>query len=136
MSNFSDVGDFHARFGLDNVNTNPMPRLLPPDLMDFRLAFLHEELEELEKGVAEQDLAQIADALVDLVYVAKGTAQLAGLPWQELWDDVHGANMTKVRAAKDGGDSKRGSSFDVVKPPGWKGPSTREILDRAGMEAF
>ena len=38
------------------------------------------------------------DALIDLTYVAMGTAYMMGLPWQDLWDEVQRANMSKVRA--------------------------------------
>ena len=76
-----------------------------------------------------QDLALQADALVDLVYVALGTGVMMGLPWQQLWDDVHRANMGKVR-----GVGKRGHAVDLVKPEGWVGPRTAEILEAAGYD--
>lgn len=47
--------------------------------------------------------------------------------WDELWTDVQRANMTKVRAQRPE-DSKRGSTHDVVKPPGWVGPRTDELV--------
>lgn len=47
--------------------------------------------------------------------------------WDELWTDVQRANMSKTRA-KSAADSKRGSSHDVVKPPGWVGPRTEELV--------
>lgn len=47
--------------------------------------------------------------------------------WNELWTDVQRANMSKVRAEK-ASDSKRGSQWDVIKPPGWQAPRTDEIL--------
>ncbi len=71
-----------------------------------------------------QDLAGQADALVDLVYFALGTAIMLGIPWFELWDDVHAANMRKVP----------GPTGDVIKPPGWIGPKTQEILERHGYD--
>ena len=81
-----------------------------------------------------QDLPKIADALVDLVYVALGTAHLHGFPWAALFAEVQRANMTKERAKPDGSDSARGSSFDVVKPEGWRGPAMVEVLMRAGWK--
>ena len=93
-SNYEDVRKFHEKFKLANGTT---PSLLPPDLERFRQDFLREELEEFEHACAKKDLALAADALVDLVYVALGTAALMGLPWQALWDEVHAANMRKER---------------------------------------
>lgn len=47
--------------------------------------------------------------------------------WFELWNDVQRANMSKERAKK-ASDSKRGSTWDVVKPAGWVGPQTAAII--------
>lgn len=40
--------------------------------------------------------------------------------------------MSKVRAQKDGSDSARGSSFDVVKPEGWVAPDIGGLLGECG----
>lgn len=147
-SNFDDVGEFHLRFGLHNITATSLddvidgrssmagPTMAEADeeLMGFRIKFLREELQEFEDGYAEQDIAQMADALIDLVYVAMGTAHFLGLPWQELWNEVQAANMAKIRAAKDGSDSKRGSSFDVVKPEGWTPPNIENTLKNYGFD--
>lgn len=132
-SNFEDVLEFHAKFDL--LPTEPGPRALPKSLQEFRERFMREELGEFwasyragENG--EPDVPGLADALVDLVYVALGTAVMMGLPWPELWDAVHAANMTKVRAQAPA-DSKRGSTFDVVKPAGWVAPDVAGIIARA-----
>jgi len=134
MNNNQDVAIFHNKFGLDNTVYGGIgPREVSDELLEFRTKFLDEELAEFKEGVAEGNIAKMADALVDLVYVAHGTAHILGLPWDELWADVQRANMTKRRAAVDGSDSKRGSSFDVIKPPGWIGPRTDEILEDYGF---
>lgn len=78
------------------------------------------------------DDAQAFDALLDLVYVAHGTAHLLGYPWQIGWNAVQRANISKERAAADGSDSKRGSSFDVIKPAGWTPPPIDRILQDHG----
>jgi predicted HAD superfamily Cof-like phosphohydrolase len=70
----------------------------------------------------------MADALVDIVYVAMGTAYMMGLPWQQLWDEVQRSNMDKVRAS-DASQSKRKNSLDVVKPQGWVGPDLKRIIE-------
>ena len=130
QSNFDDVGDFHEKFGLASVTQNgPNPSMLPDDLYEFRFRFMYEELYEFRDARHADDLAGMADALVDLVYVALGTAHMMGLPWQELWDEVQRANMTKVRAP-DAESSKRHHSFDVIKPEGFIPPNIEEVLSR------
>lgn len=123
MTHFLDVREFSEKFGL---LVNYQPTELAQQKLRERIEFMQEELNEFIVGVATQDLVEQADALVDLVYVALGTANMLGLPWQELWDDVHHANMQKVR-----GIGKRGYLIDCIKPLGWSGPKTSEILERA-----
>lgn len=96
-----------------------------------RFNFLQEELEEFAESAEAQDLAGMADALIDLVYVAKGTAHLLNLPWEKLWSDVHRANMAKVR-----GIGPRGNLVDCIKPEGWIGPRTEFVLAEAGYHRF
>ncbi len=125
MTNAEDVMAFHNKFMVPMANS---PSLLDPAALEFRTKFLHEELKEFEMAAAEKDLPGMADALVDLVYIAMGTAHMMGLPWQQLWAKVQMANMTKRLAKPDGSDSKRGSPLDVVKPPGWVGPNHMDLL--------
>lgn len=127
MSNFDDVKAFHRKF---EMLDNDTPRHLTKRKLFERVEFLQEELMELSVAVLDQDLAAQADALIDLVYVAMGTASMMGLPWEELWDDVHRANMAKVR-----GTTHRGNKVDVMKPEGWVGPKTMDILNRHGYDA-
>lgn len=123
-TNFADVRNFHGRFEVPEAKA---PSLLSQEKFDFRFKFLKEELAEFLMGHEEGDLVDMADALIDLVYVAMGTAAMMGLPWQDLWDEVQRANMSKVRA-QHAGQSKRGSALDVVKPQGWIGPDHNKIL--------
>jgi predicted HAD superfamily Cof-like phosphohydrolase len=126
MTNFvEDIKDFHKKFGLEYKGP---PRELPRDLYLFRVQFLSEELNEYCIALAEHNKANQLDALVDLLYVAFGTAHLHGFNIQEAWNRVHAVNMQKVKALKDE-DSKRGSgAYDVVKPKGWKAPKLDDLV--------
>lgn len=147
-----DIRDFHEKFGLEY---NGRPRGLPPDLAEFRRRFLLEELDEYRKEThrleyyllmllanagtltvedkAEftkqviESMANGLDGLVDLVYVAIGTAYLHGFDFEEAWRRVHEANMKKIRV-ENVSDSKRGSTFDVVKPEGWVAPDLTDLI--------
>lgn len=119
-----DISDFHVKFGNDYSGK---PRNLPDDLLNFRVRFLEEELTEYKHAAISEDLEGQLDALVDLVYVAIGTAYLQGFNFQEAWKRVHAANMRKVRAT-DAAQSKRGHSSDVVKPVGWEAPDLSDLV--------
>lgn len=138
----ADIVAFHSRFSLTYGGP---PRHLEGELGEFREKFLDEELIEyrsargaLEALLRIKDdptraadhalyLEKQLDGLVDLVYVALGTAYLQGFDFAEAWRRVHAANMAKVRALRES-DSKRGSTFDVVKPPGWKAPDLSDLV--------
>lgn len=118
LSGLESVRDFHRKF---NIPVSDKPRLLNEHLLEFRTKFLQEELDEFIEAHEQGNLADCGDALIDLVYVAYGTADIMGLPWELMWAEVQQANMSKVRATSSD-QSKRGTSFDVVKPAGWEPP--------------
>lgn len=122
-----DVRKFHMKFGLLAYYT---PGHLTHRKLQERVDCMQEELNEFCDACATQDLAAQADALIDLVYFAKGTSVMLGLPWAELWDDVQRANMSKVRGSKIRNGHLH--KVDMVKPPDWQGPKTQLILRGAG----
>jgi len=121
----NDIREFQARFG---VESEPDPTFPPADKSAFRFEHLAEELHELGVAIDQCDLDGIADALVDLTYIAIGAALEWGINFEACWEEVHRANMSKVRASADGSDSKRGSSLDIVKPEGWTEPNIHEAM--------
>lgn len=134
-----DIEEFHEKFGLQYYGP---PRALPPDMDVFRRKLIQEEADEyrahvvpLQGAIAKYaagpvtyHLEQQLDALVDLTYVTLGTSYLHGFNFREAWRRVHQANMMKVRALR-ASDSKRGSTYDVVKPEGWKPPSHVDLVE-------
>lgn len=147
LNMFQDIKDFHVKFDLEYKGP---PRHLPEDLNGFRTKFVAEELaeyvssdkldqriicdaiEDILQSVGQYggvpDLEKKLDALVDIVYVALGTAYLHGFDFEEAWRRVHAANMKKIRAAQDGSNSLRKSSNDVVKPPGWSAADLSDLV--------
>lgn len=129
---FADIVDFHTKY--QQTYDGPARRL-PEDMQEFRSKFLKEELTEYEDAIARmrvmdvshEDLAHAFDGLIDLVYVALGTAYLHGFNFEEGWRRVHEANMKKV-LAKNADESKRGYKFDVVKPEGWTPPILMDLV--------
>lgn len=120
----ADVAAFHRKFGLEKP---PAPHFLPTHALDFRLKFLREEVQEFEDTHRGGDMHGAADGLVDLVYVAHGTADMMGIPWYSVWEEVQRKNLMKRRASS-AAESKRGSSLDVIKPPGWTPPDHTTAL--------
>lgn len=115
---WDDIKEFHTKFLLPQEE---IPNFANDEMMAFRVKFLREELQEFEDAFKGGDLQGGFDALIDLVYVAMGTAYIMNMPWDKGWEHVQRANMDKMRVKK-AEDSKRSSTYDVVKPEGWIGP--------------
>ena len=121
MSQYKDIDAFHKKFkfnqgkGIKSMNYN---------FGNWRVDFLMEEIAELTDALDNKDDVEILDALVDICYVAMGTAWLMGLPFEKAWKEVQRSNMEKIRQASDR------SEFDVVKPEGWKKPDIKGIVNK------
>ena len=120
---WDDIVYFHNKF---KIPQSDLPSVeLDGELMEFRIKFLQEEFDEFVDAVEIGDRVKAFDALIDLVYVAMGTAYVCRFPWLLGWDVVQAANIAKTRV-EHASESKRGSGYDVVKPEGWISPD-REL---------
>jgi len=143
---FRDIEAFHRKFGLEPTD-DPGHRL-PDDVLEFRIKFMLEELREyansvgmdfdvvdgkvsIEKVSDEFVAEQALDGLLDLCYVAVGSAYLHRFSeFNEAWRRVQEANMSKVRAdSADDDRSHRKHMLDIVKPVGFKPPVLTDLLD-------
>lgn len=124
MDLFNMVAAFHEKFEL---TPTPQPDFPIEEIARLKNKHLQEELDEIVKSLDEGNLEEYFDGLIDLVYVALGAAYLGNLPFNEGFRRVHEANMTKVRALKQE-DSKRGSTYDIVKPPGFVAPTLTDLI--------
>ena len=120
-----DIDNFHKKYGFEKNEKVDIPN--NSELINFRTAFLMEELAEYTNAITKKDAAGALDALVDIVYIALGTAWLFNLPFEKAWNEVQKANMSKIRAKDKTG--KRGTKFDVIKPKDWKAPNIEKIID-------
>ena len=70
---FKDVRAFHVKFKLPVDDGGP-PEPMSPEILAFRMRFLHEERIEYIDAFDKRNLTKAVDALIDFVYVAFGTA--------------------------------------------------------------
>ncbi len=159
MASISQVKDFHDKYKIPRLEK---PGFLSNEDAGYRINFLFEELNEfalncgfglmpsegdsvayvpLQDQAESMNLEEAFDGLLDLVYVALGTADMMGLAsklpidvksswatiWWEGWTRVHNANMSKV-LVENKNLSKRKNRWDVVKPKGWKKPEFKDLL--------
>jgi predicted HAD superfamily Cof-like phosphohydrolase len=126
VTSYKLVREFHAAAG---GRVSPIPTTcVPAELRDLRQRILQEEVDELRAAVSANDLVAVADALADIVYVACGTAATYGIPFDEVFAEVHRSNMTKVAS---GGPVLR-QDGKIAKGPHYEPPDVKRCLLEAG----
>jgi len=124
VSMATDVGRFLR--DLAGITPPVRPRCLSADRFEVRMNHLREELEETVLTQKKGDVAQVADGLIDLVYVALGTLLEMGFTPAAMFHEVHAANMRKERGST--GKRKAEDAHDVLKPAGWTPPDVEKFL--------
>ena len=114
------VRDFHERFGLPAAGR---PRWPGEALHRLRVLLVEEELAELRNAGETRDLASVADALADLLYVVYGAAVTYGIDLAPVFREIHRSNMTKG----DPGVVRRPDG-KILKGEGYSPPRVREVL--------
>jgi predicted HAD superfamily Cof-like phosphohydrolase len=117
---YQDVRDFHEKF---DCYRQDRPGVPARGTVGLRWGLIDEEVNrELRPAMDAGNLEDIADAIVDAIYVLNGTAVSYGIDLRPIWDAVHQANMAKT----DGGKRADGK---ILKPPGWVAPDVAGIIE-------
>lgn len=93
------VAEFHKCFGAAIAARPSLPDESTADglaLRKLRRKLVREEFNEFLAAEDDNDLVEIADACADLLYVILGTAVSYGIPLDEIFDEVHRSNMSKL----------------------------------------
>lgn len=88
--------EFHTAFNLPLRST---PTLVPRKEFALRQSLLSEEVTELLFAhQVDKNLTEVADAIIDSMYVLIGTAVQLGFGdvLEQLFDEVHRSNMSKL----------------------------------------
>jgi len=123
------VVDFHEKFG---IQYDGPPRDISLREALFREMRQQEETSEFVEARMRGDRTGQLDAIVDMIYIALGTAHLMGFKPEvimEAFERVHEKNMQK-ELSHEGNPSKYGTigvGRDIVKPPGWTPPDLSDL---------
>ena len=112
----ADIKAFQKAF---ECNVLPVPTMPAKKIQELRVALLQEELDELKQANEDGDIIEVADAMVDIMYVLLGTACEYGLvdKMEEMWDLVHDNNMKKLWPD---GKVHKNQYGKVIKPEGFE----------------
>lgn len=102
-STFEQVAYFNRQFGVTTGQETPNPSIFDenPGLITKCLNLIREEAKELEEGVLNKNLVEVADAIFDSVYVLMGMAARLGIDFNKGFTAVHNNNMTKLCKTED-----------------------------------
>lgn len=94
----------------------------------LRVELIREEFEdELLPAVADADVVEVADALADLVYVIYGAALVWDIPLDDVLEEVHRSNMSKL---DDTGKPIYREDGKVLKGRNYFAPDIALVLDK------
>lgn len=123
MTNFERVRQFHERFGHPVATVPAFPD--SPTLRYLRVDLIREEFAELQTAEVTDDLAEVADALTDMLYVIYGMGHVYGIDLDKCFQCVHESNMAKL--GPDGKPIVRADG-KIMKPDGWKKHNLAAVL--------
>lgn len=123
----SAVQLFHESFGL-GVRHNPVAKL-DPQILELRFNLMEEENREYLEAAKNDDLAEVADALGDMLYILCGTILEHGLQYkmEAVFEEIQRSNMSKLGA--DGKPIYR-EDGKVLKGPDYFRPDIAGILGK------
>lgn len=122
MTQFDQVHEFHRVY---ECNISGKPQLPSEAERELRRSLLEEEFKEYLLAEQDNDLVEIADALADMLYIINGTCVSYGIPIDEIFNEVHASNMSKL---DENGQVVRRSDGKVLKGPNYFKPKISEIL--------
>lgn len=97
MSNFEKSVHFNKVFGV-TVHNTLQPQLFDnnPQLVQYRVNLILEEVKELQDAVKNKDMTETIDALADILFVVYGMGATMGINLDKAYDIVYESNMTKL----------------------------------------
>lgn len=148
MTETTDVIEFRKAFGLPIHETPTRLTYEKPGLVrwfkrvilrkpiteaELHLNLIQEEFDELTSALADRDLQEVFDALIDLKYVITGMGVHMGLPMDEGWKEVQLSNMSKLDENGEPmyHDGSEGPVGKVKKSPSFREPRLDVILEAA-----
>lgn len=95
----ANVLEFNKSFGLI---INNKPSLIDKTEFNLRHKLMTEELSEYLEACKNEDLIEVCDAIVDLLYVLNGMVVAHGVQHivEDMYNEVHRSNMSKLENGK------------------------------------
>jgi len=115
------VKDFHQKYDILSRDEITLPS---PATLLLRSRLIVEEAGEFLSAATHQNIVEMIDALVDILYVTFGTADVIGVDLQPFFEEVQRSNMTKM--GKD-------ASGKIQKGPDYSPPDLVSVLQSQSL---
>lgn len=125
MNKRNMVEKFHEIY---NANISVTPQFPDAAERELRKSLLKEEYEEYLEGENTDDYVAVCDALADMLYIIYGTAVSYGIPINEIFQEVHNSNLSKL--GEDGKPMYR-EDGKVLKGPNYFKPDIKRIIEES-----
>jgi len=124
QAEINQVKDFHEKF---SIPVSDYPDYISAERQKLRIDILQEEVNELAKAMSDSNMIEIADGIVDCIYILFGTAVEYGFrhKLEAMFQEVHRSNMSKLGV--DGKPIYR-EDGKVLKGPNFTAPDLGSIL--------
>ncbi len=122
MTNFEKVKTFMKTFGQEVKEKSSFGS---EKINELRYSLIKEELEELRMAMDSKNLAEVADALTDILYVTYGAGHAFGINLDKCFDEVQQSNMSKL---DDHGKPIYNDSGKVMKGPKYFKPDLSKFI--------
>lgn len=122
-TNFEKVEDFMEVMGQE---VKLSPEFPDEATLQLRLSLIQEEVDELEEGVRNRDIVNVAKELTDILYVVYGMGHSLGIDLDACFEEVQASNMSKL--GDDGKPVIRKEDGKVLKGPNYFEPDIEKVI--------
>jgi len=128
-----DIAEMHRKYGVNKWVKETVDEKGRYDklekFLEFRMAFLDEELDETKEAIRNGDASEVVDGLIDLCVIAIGTLDAFDVDARASWNRVHKANMDKEVGVKESRPNPLGLP-DLIKGDDWQAPEHSDNVGR------
>ncbi len=120
MSYQSDVEKFMK------AGDQPISKVLSIDSKeaDLYVNLITEEYKETIEAFENKDIVELADGLIDMVWVIMGMCNSCGINFEEVWQEVKASNMSKFVDGK----AIKNEKGKIMKPESYFKPNIKQVL--------
>lgn len=121
------VAKFHEVYGTYMQDNPDFPN---QNVRDLRIKLLQEEFDEYLLAEKDNHFIEVCDALGDMLYIIYGTCVSYGIPIDEIFQEIHNSNMSKL---DENGNPIVREDGKILKGPNYFKPDIKNIVENTKL---